>query len=119
MSTGVSSRLRFLVGDVSHEASLATTRCASAGCVCAFGQPGGGDPPDDDEIDREFDGLMRKLITYAEDPRTISAAIDLVFVARRSSGSAITPRTRRADHLHRRAPGDVRHNPPDAVADTE
>src|ERR1043165_1747053 len=37
----------------------------------------------DDQIDREFDGLMRKLITYMmEDPRTISSSIDLVFVAK-------------------------------------
>ena len=37
----------------------------------------------DDQIDREFDGLLRKLITYMmEDPRTISASIDLVFVAK-------------------------------------
>lgn len=37
----------------------------------------------DDEIDREFDGLMRKLITYMmEDPRTISSSIDLIFVAK-------------------------------------
>ena len=34
-------------------------------------------------IDQEFDGLLRKLITYMmEDPRTISASIDLVFVAK-------------------------------------
>jgi len=37
----------------------------------------------DDQIDQEFDGLLRKLITYMmEDPRTISASIDLVFVAK-------------------------------------
>jgi phosphate transport system protein len=37
----------------------------------------------DDQIDREFEGLLRKLITYMmEDPRTISSSIDLVFVAK-------------------------------------
>jgi phosphate transport system protein len=37
----------------------------------------------DDEIDQEFEGMMRKLITYMmEDPRTISSSIDLVFVAK-------------------------------------
>ena len=37
----------------------------------------------DEEIDQEFDGLMRKLITFTmEDPRTISSSIDLVFVAK-------------------------------------
>jgi phosphate transport system protein len=37
----------------------------------------------DRQIDNEFEGLLRKLITYMmEDPRTISACIDLVFVAK-------------------------------------
>jgi phosphate transport system protein len=37
----------------------------------------------DDQIDQEFEGMMRKLITYMmEDPRTISSSIDLVFVAK-------------------------------------
>ena len=38
---------------------------------------------DDDEIDREFDGFVRKLITYMmEDPRTISPSLDLLFLAK-------------------------------------
>jgi phosphate transport system protein len=38
---------------------------------------------EDDAIDREFDGFVRKLITYMmEDPRTISASLDLLFVAK-------------------------------------
>ena len=38
---------------------------------------------EDDRIDREFDGFVRKLITYMmEDPRTISASLDLLFLAK-------------------------------------
>jgi phosphate transport system protein len=38
---------------------------------------------EDDLIDREFDGFVRKLITYMmEDPRTISASLDLLSVAK-------------------------------------
>jgi phosphate transport system protein len=38
---------------------------------------------EDDLIDAEFDGFVRKLVTYMmEDPRTISASLDLLFVAK-------------------------------------
>ena len=38
---------------------------------------------EDDLIDQEFDGFVRKLITYMmEDPRTISSSLDLLFVAK-------------------------------------
>ncbi|MBK0393590.1 phosphate signaling complex protein PhoU [Ramlibacter algicola] len=38
---------------------------------------------EDDLIDKEFDGFVRKLITYMmEDPRTISPSLDLLFVAK-------------------------------------
>ena len=38
---------------------------------------------EDDQIDEEFDGFVRKLITYMmEDPRTISASLDLLFIAK-------------------------------------
>jgi phosphate transport system protein len=38
---------------------------------------------EDDQIDKEFDGFVRKLITYMmEDPRTISPSLDLLFVAK-------------------------------------
>ncbi len=37
----------------------------------------------DDLLDQEFDGFVRKLITYMmEDPRTISSSLDLLFVAK-------------------------------------
>jgi phosphate transport system protein len=38
---------------------------------------------DDDLIDNEFDGFVRKLVTYMmEDPRTISPSLDLLFLAK-------------------------------------
>jgi phosphate transport system protein len=38
---------------------------------------------EDDAIDKEFDGFVRKLVTYMmEDPRTISASLDLLFIAK-------------------------------------
>lgn len=38
---------------------------------------------EDDLLDQEFDGFVRKLITYMmEDPRTISSSLDLLFVAK-------------------------------------
>ena len=38
---------------------------------------------EDDLIDEEFDGFVRKLVTYMmEDPRTISAALDLLTLAK-------------------------------------
>jgi len=38
---------------------------------------------EDDRIDQEFDGFVRKLITYMmEDPRTITSSLDLLFLAK-------------------------------------
>jgi phosphate transport system protein len=38
---------------------------------------------EDDLIDAEFDGFVRKLVTYMmEDPRTISPSLDLLFIAK-------------------------------------
>ena len=38
---------------------------------------------EDDVIDREFGGFVRKLVTYMmEDPRMISPSLDLLFVAK-------------------------------------
>ena len=85
IDSGVSSRMRVPVQDLNVEASLAMAqlrkvldafaRLDTASCIEVL--------KGDDQIDREFDGLMRKLITYMmEDPRTISSSIDLVFVAK-------------------------------------
>ncbi len=82
---GVSSRLRLPVADLSYESDLAIAQLRKA--LDAFARLDVERALEvlkhDDEIDREFDGLMRKLITYMmEDPRTISSSIDLVFVAK-------------------------------------
>jgi phosphate transport system protein len=38
---------------------------------------------DDKEIDDEFRAFVRKLVSYmAEDPRTISVALDMLFIAK-------------------------------------
>lgn len=85
VNTGVSSRLRLPVGDLAYEGELAIAQMRKA--LDAFARMDAECALDvlkhDAAIDEEFDGLLRKLITYMmEDPRTISAAIDLVFVAK-------------------------------------
>jgi phosphate transport system protein len=82
-ATGISTRLP--VDDLSFEADLAIAQLRKA--LDAFARLDTARALEvlkqDDEIDREFEGLMRKLITFMmEDPRTISASIDLVFVAK-------------------------------------
>ena len=119
MNEGVSGRLRLPMSDLSFEAELATAQLRKA--LDAFARLDVDRALEvlkqDDAIDKEFDGLMRKLITYMmEDPRTISACIDLIFVAK-----AIE---RVGDHAKNLAEviiyvvkgTDVRHNTPDAVA---
>jgi phosphate transport system protein len=119
INTGVSSRMRLPVGDLSFEADLAIAQLRKA--LDAFARLDTAQAlavlRADDQIDQEFDGLMRKLITYMmEDPRTISASIDLIFVAK-----AIE---RVGDHAKNLAEviiyvvkgTDVRHTSVDAVA---
>jgi phosphate transport system protein len=120
INTGVSSRLRLPVDDLRYEADLAIAQLRKA--LDAFARLDADSALEvlkqDDQIDREFDGLLRKLITYMmEDPRTISASIDLVFVAK-----AIE---RVGDHAKNLAEAiiyivkgtDVRHSPMEAVED--
>jgi phosphate transport system protein len=82
---GVSSRLRVAVSDLNVEAGLAVAQLQKA--LDAFARLDAVSALEvlksDDQIDREFEGLLRKLITFMmEDPRTISSSIDLVFVAK-------------------------------------
>ena len=81
----VSTRMRLPVGDLRFEADLAVAQLRKA--LDAFARLDTASAIEvlkqDDQIDQEFAGLMRKLITYMmEDPRTISSCIDLVFVAK-------------------------------------
>lgn len=118
LNSGMSSRLRLPVSDLAFEAELATQQLRKA--LDAFARLDVDRALEvlkqDDQIDQEFDGLLRKLITYMmEDPRTISASIDLVFVAK-----AIE---RVGDHAKNLAEviiyivkgADVRHSPMEAV----
>ena len=116
IATGVSTRLP--VADLGFEADLAIAQLRKA--LDAFARLDTAKALEvlkqDDQIDQEFDGLLRKLITYMmEDPRTISASIDLIFVAK-----AIE---RVGDHAKNLAEAiiyvvkgaDVRHAPMDHV----
>lgn len=85
LNTGVSSRLRLPVQDLAYESELAIAQLRKA--LDAFARLDVDKAVEvlkqDDLIDQEFEGLMRKLITFMmEDPRTISSSIDLVFVAK-------------------------------------
>ena len=113
VDAGVSSRLRLPVNDLQHESELAVAQLRKA--LDAFARLDVDKAVEvlksDDLIDQEFEGLIRKLITFMmEDPRTISSSIDLVFV-----GKAIE---RVGDHAKNLAEQviyivkgtDVRHN---------
>ena len=118
INSGVSSRMRLPVNDLVFESELAIKQLRKA--LDAFARLDVEKAVDvlkhDDQIDQEFEGLMRKLITFMmEDPRTISSSIDLVFVAK-----AIE---RVGDHAKNLAEvviyivkgTDVRHNPVSAI----
>jgi phosphate transport system protein len=85
IDTGVPNRLRLPVADLRFESELAIASLRNA--LDAFARLDAVKALEvlkqDDQIDYEFEGLLRKLITYMmEDPRTISSSIDLVFVAK-------------------------------------
>ncbi len=71
----------------------------------------------DNEIDAEFDGLLRKLITYMmEDPRTITASIDLVFVAKALERVGDHAKNLAEQVIYIAKGTDVRHTPPEGLA---
>ena len=114
INSGVSSRMRLPVTDLVFESELAIKQLRKA--LDAFARLDIERALEvlkqHDQIDQEFEGLMRKLITFMmEDPRTITSSIDLIFVAK-----AIE---RVGDHAKNLAEviiyvvkgTDVRHNP--------
>ena len=120
LSSGMSSRLRLPVADLSFESELATKQLRKA--LDAFARLDVEAAVDvlrhDDQIDQEFDGLMRKLITYMmEDPRTISSSIDLVFVAKAIERVGDHAKNLAEQIIYIVKGTDVRHNPVDTVQD--
>ena len=118
VNTGVSSRLRLPMSDVAFEATLAITLLRKA--LDAFARLDVDTAVEvlkqDDQIDQEFEGLMRKLITFMmEDPRTISASIDLVFVAKAIERVGDHAKNLAEQIIYVVKGTDVRHNPVETV----
>ncbi len=118
LNSGVFSRLRLPVADLSYESELAIKQLRKA--LDAFARLDVEAAVEvlrhDDQIDQEFDGLMRKLITYMmEDPRTISSAIDLVFVAKAIERVGDHAKNLAEQIIYIVKGTDVRHNAVDMV----
>lgn len=118
INSGVSSKMRLPMTDVSAEANMATASLRKA--LDAFARL---DTlraleviKNDNQIDQAFDGLMRTLITYMmEDPRTISASIDLVFVAKAIERVGDHAKNLAEQIIYIVKGTDIRHNSPEAV----
>ena len=118
IATGFSSRMRLPVNDLVHESELAVAQLRKA--LDAFARLDVDKAIEvlrqDDQIDQEFEGLMRKLITFMmEDPRTITASIDLVFVAKAIERVGDHAKNLAEQIIYIVKGTDVRHNPLDAI----
>jgi phosphate transport system protein len=72
---------------------------------------------DDRQLDSEFESQMRKLVTFMmEDPRTISAAIDMVFVAKAIERVGDHAKNVAEQVVYIVKGQDIRHVPPQDVA---
>ena len=116
INTGVSTRLP--VADLAFGADLAVAQLRKA--LDAFARLDTTKALEvlkqDDQIDQEFEGLLRKLITYMmEDPRTISASIDLVFVAKAIERVGDHAKNLSEAIIYVVKGTDVRHSPMDVV----
>jgi phosphate transport system protein len=114
INIGVSSRLRLPVNDLVYESELAVAQLRKA--LDAFARLDVDKAVEvlkaDDLIDQEFEGLIRKLITFMmEDPRTISSSIDLVFVAKAIERVGDHAKNLAEQIIYIVKGTDVRHNP--------
>jgi phosphate transport system protein len=115
---GNTGRLRLPAGDLSLEASLAIASLRKA--LDAFARLDAQKAfevlKQDPQIDQQFEGLIRKLITYMmEDPRTISSSIDIVFVAKALERVGDHAKNLAEQVIYIVMGTDVRHNPVEAV----
>jgi phosphate transport system protein len=118
LAAGVSSRLRLPVNDLAHESDLAVKQLRKAldGFARLDVEKAVEVLRHDDLIDQEFEGLIRKLITFMmEDPRTISASIDLVFVAKAIERVGDHAKNLAEQIIYIVKGTDVRHNSIDEV----
>jgi phosphate transport system protein len=118
VNTGVSTRLRLPVSDLAYEAELAISQLRKA--LDAFARLDVERAVEvlkrDDLIDQEFEGLVRKLITFMmEDARTISSSIDLIFVAKAIERVGDHAKNLAEQIIYIVKGTDVRHNPIGAV----
>jgi phosphate transport system protein len=118
VNSGVSSRLRLPVQDLAYESELAVAQLRKS--LDAFARLDVDKAVEvlkqDDLIDQEFEGLMRKLITFMmEDPRTISSSIDLVFVAKAIERVGDHAKNLAEQIIYIVKGTDVRHNSPGTV----
>src|SRR5258706_1986744 len=114
VNSGVSSRMRLPVSDPVFESELGLKQLRKA--LDAFARLDVEKAVEvlkqDDQIDQEFEGLMRKLITFMmEDPRTISSSIDLVFVAKAIERVGDHAKNLAEQIIYIVKGTDVRHNP--------
>ena len=121
INAGVSSRLRLPLADLGYESNLAVAQLRKS--LDAFARLDVERALEvlksDDQIDQEFEGLIRKLITYMmEDPRTISASIDLVFVAKAIERVGDHAKNLSEAVIYVVKGTDVRHSSVDSVAAT-
>ncbi len=118
VNSGVSSRMRLPVNDLAHECELATSQLRKS--LDAFARLDVDRAVDvlkkDDLIDQEFEGLLRKLITFMmEDARTISSSIDLIFVAKAIERVGDHAKNLAEQVIYIVKGTDVRHSPLDRL----